>query len=47
MQVVDLDDVKVKSVCCGLMHTCVLDDEGIIYSFGSSHRGQLGHGDNA
>jgi alpha-tubulin suppressor-like RCC1 family protein len=46
MQVADLDDVKVKSVCCGWRHSCAIDDQGIIYTFGWSKYGQLGHGDN-
>ncbi len=46
VQVADLDDVKVKSVCCGWRHSCAIDDQGIIFTFGWSKYGQLGHGDN-
>jgi alpha-tubulin suppressor-like RCC1 family protein len=46
MQVADLDDVKVKSVCCGWRHSCALDNRGTLYTWGWGEKGQLGHGNN-
>ena len=39
----DVVSISVKSVSCGAQHTIVLTDFGV-YSFGSSHYGQLGLG---
>ena len=38
---------KRKIICCaaGEYHSLCVDDEGIVYSFGSGPCGQLGHGD--
>ena len=37
--------VKVKGVSCGLAHTAVCTTDGVVYTFGDSCCGQLGHGD--
>ena len=39
------DDVTVTQVACGLQHTVLLAADGKVYTFGSNHYGQLGHGD--
>ena len=39
------DDVIVTQVACGLQHTVLLSADGKVYTFGSNHYGQLGHGD--
>jgi E3 ubiquitin-protein ligase HERC2 len=46
-----LSDVKVVSVCCGESHSCAIDSEGKLYTWGFggsgfSGGGMLGHGSN-
>lgn len=36
---------KIKDVFCGKMHSCMIDFDGNVFSFGSNGRGQLGVGD--
>eukprot|EP00884_Botryococcus_braunii_P013111 jgi/Botrbrau1/21800/Bobra.0190s0025.2 len=44
-KVLGLEGVKVTKVCCGWRHSCAIDDKGVIFTFGWSKYGQLGHGD--
>lgn len=44
-QVLGLDDKKVQIVRCGWRHSCAFDEKGVIYTWGWSKYGQLGHGD--
>lgn len=37
--------IPVASVSCGFDHTLILSDNGTVFSFGSTSRGQLGHGE--
>lgn len=37
---------KVASISCGSSHICVLDTDGILYTSGSNHSGQLGAGED-
>ncbi|XP_067008028.2 uncharacterized protein [Anabrus simplex] len=41
----DLDRVKVVDVACGFEHCVLLDEAGVVYTWGSGTRGQLGHGE--
>jgi len=40
------DNVKITNVACGAQHTCAMDDQGRIYTWGFGAYGRLGHGDN-
>ncbi|CDW79837.1 UNKNOWN [Stylonychia lemnae] len=40
-------NVVIKSISCGLSHTCFVSDQGHIYSMGSNSSGQLGLGDKS
>ena len=40
-----LRGVRVVSIAAGFRHSMVLTDEGVVYSFGAGHHGQLGLGD--
>ncbi len=44
-QVHGLDGIKVVAVACGWRHSIVVDEAGIVYTFGWCKYGQLGHGD--
>lgn len=37
-------DIKITSVSCGAKHTCCMDSEGRIYTWGFGAYGRLGHG---
>jgi len=39
-------DVRIKDVACGAKHTCAMDEEGRIYTWGFGAYGRLGHNDN-
>lgn len=41
-----LRGVSVKQLACGSGHTCVLTQDGEIYTWGRGDDGRLGHGDN-
>lgn len=41
-----LRGVHVKQLACGSGHSCVLTEEGEVYSWGRGDDGRLGHGDN-
>lgn len=45
VQVLGLEGVKVTSVACGWRHSIAADETGVVYTFGWSKYGQLGHGD--
>ncbi len=40
------DDLKVKVVSCGKLHTVIIAEDGNLYSFGDNSSGQLGLGDD-
>eukprot|EP00966_Prymnesium_polylepis_P056845 1315798-Prymnesium_polylepis.2 len=40
-----LAGVKVRAVAGGDYHSLVLNEEGVVYSFGNAWHGELGHGD--
>jgi alpha-tubulin suppressor-like RCC1 family protein len=42
-----LRGVHVKQLACGSGHTCILTEEGEVYSVGRGDDGRLGHNDNA
>ena len=39
---IDLKTVLIVEIACGDTHSILLSNEGIIYTFGKNHRGQLG-----
>ena len=39
------NDLKVKAVSCGLLHTAIITEDDNLYSFGENSGGQLGLGD--
>ncbi|GBG31733.1 Protein RCC2 [Hondaea fermentalgiana] len=39
-------DVTITDVACGAQHTCAMDTQGRIYTWGFGGFGRLGHGDN-
>jgi alpha-tubulin suppressor-like RCC1 family protein len=39
-----LSDEKIVHVSCGGHHTAAVTDNGLLYTFGWNHYGQLGHG---
>ncbi|KAK9903587.1 hypothetical protein WJX75_009396 [Coccomyxa subellipsoidea] len=45
VKVLGLEGVKVTSVACGWRHSIAADETGVVYTFGWSKYGQLGHGD--
>lgn len=44
-QVESMINKRPKQVACGGFHTCVVTEDGKLYSFGGGEHGQLGHGD--
>ena len=40
-----LNHVSIVSVAAGYSHSCVIDSQGFVYTFGSGELGKLGHGD--
>ena len=40
----DLNDINIKQISCGLTHTLVLSNEGIVYGWGGNYYGQIGCG---
>ena len=45
-QVKGLEGRILRQVACGWRHTVAVDLDGVLYSFGWSKYGQLGHGDH-
>ncbi|CAD5119160.1 DgyrCDS7799 [Dimorphilus gyrociliatus] len=43
-EICQLNISSIKSVSCGAAHTLLLDEDGVVYSFGDGSRGQLGNG---
>ena len=39
-----LHEHKIRDVSCGMAHTLVLSDEGVVFAWGSGSDGQLGVG---
>lgn len=40
-----LGELHSQQSSCGNAHTCVITEEGDLFSFGRGHEGQIGHGD--
>eukprot|EP00736_Rhodelphis_marinus_P014059 Rmarinus@m.24917 len=40
-----ISSLRVKTVSCGDLHTCMLSEDGRVYTWGSGNHCQLGHGD--
>ena len=40
-----LSSLAIKQVTCGSAHSCILDTNGVCYTWGKCHCGQLGHGE--
>jgi len=40
-----LNGRQITRMACGLRHSCVLDSQGVLFSFGDNSQGQLGIGD--
>lgn len=45
-RVIGLEGVKVVSAECGWRHSAVVSKDGVVFTFGWSKYGQLGHGDH-
>merc|ERR1712232_1553188 len=45
MKIDSLKEIRVVGASAGHRHSLVLDENGILYSFGSGNTGCLGHGD--
>ena len=42
----DIIGIKMAKAACGANHTCTMDEEGRLFTWGFGGYGQLGHGDN-
>lgn len=44
-KVIGLEGIKIVQVACGWRHTLAVNEDGVLFSWGWSKYGQLGHGD--